>query len=131
MLLELVEDLLDPVDGGEDERDRVLCHRHAVAELAHQRLGGMRQRFQARQAEKTAGSLDGVDQPENVVENLGVVRVLFEPDEFNVDHVEAFIRLGQKFPQQIVHGNSLSTAGRASPRLSGASESVGKGFKFS
>ena len=43
---DLVEDALDAVDGGENERDRLGGDRHAVAEPAHQRLGGMRQRLE-------------------------------------------------------------------------------------
>ncbi len=76
----------------------------AVAELAHQRFGGVRQRFEPRQAEEAAGALDGVDEAEDVVENLGVVRLLLEAHELDVDDVEAFVRLGQEFPQQVVHG---------------------------
>ena len=67
----------------------------AVAELAHQGLGGMRERFQPRQAEEAAGALDGVHQAENVVEDLGVVGILLETHELDVDDVEAFVRLGQ------------------------------------
>jgi hypothetical protein len=47
---ELAQDDLDPVDRGQDQRHRFAGHRHAVAEFAHQRLGGMRQRFQPRQS---------------------------------------------------------------------------------
>ena len=53
--------------------------------------------------EKSAGPLDGVDEAENVVEDLGVVGILLETDEFDVDHVETFIGLGQELPQQVVH----------------------------
>ena len=54
-------------------------------------------------AEEAAGALDGVDEPENVVEDLGVVRVLLETHEFDVDDVETFVGLGHEFPQQVVH----------------------------
>ena len=66
-------------------------------------FGGVRQRFQARQTEESAGALDGVDEAENVVENLGVVRLLLETHELDVDHVEALVGLGQEFPEQVVH----------------------------
>jgi hypothetical protein len=48
-----------------------------------------------------------VDEAKNVVENLGVVGLLLETNQFDVDHVEAFVRLDQEFPQQIVHCSSL------------------------
>ena len=102
--LELVEQHLDAVDGGEDERDGVARDRHAVAELAHQRFGGVRERFEPRQVEEAAGAFDGVDEAEDVVEDLGVVGILLEAHELDVDDVDAFVRLGEEFPQQVVHG---------------------------
>ena len=132
LALERVENFLDAVDGGEDERDGVAGHRHAVAELAHQRLGGMRQRFQPRQAEEAAGALDGVDETENVVENLGVVGILLETHELDVDDVETLVRLGQEFPQQVVHGKTPSSTGVARPPLSDRErgQCVGEAFNF-
>ncbi len=122
---ERFEDRLDAVDGGQDQRDGVVGHRHAVAKLAHQRFGGMRQRFEPRQPEEAAGPLDGVDEAEDVVENLGVVRVLLEAHELDVDHVEAFVGLGQEFPQQVVHGNAFVNGLWARPPLSvGSTASV-------
>ena len=103
VLLEPVEHFLEPVDGREDQRDGFAGDRHAVAEFAHQRFGGVRQRFQPRQPEEAAGALDGVDEAENIVEDLGVVRLLLEADELDVDRVEALVRLGQELAQQVVH----------------------------
>ena len=94
------EDFLDAVDRGQDQRHGFGRHRHAVAEFAHQRLAGMGQRFQPRQPEEAAGALDGVNQPENVIENLRVVRVLLEPHQLIVDRIQALAGLGQKLPQQ-------------------------------
>ena len=93
----------------EDERDGLARHRHAVAELAHQRLGRMRQRLEARQAEEAAGALDGVDEPEDVAQDRFVVGLLLEADELDVDDVEMLARFGQKLAQQIVHHDSNST----------------------
>src|SRR5262249_49677846 len=76
----------------------------AVAKLAHQRLGGVRKRLEAGQPEKAASSLYGVNKAKDIVENLGVVGVLLETDQFHVDEVETFIRFGQEFAQQVVHG---------------------------
>jgi hypothetical protein len=50
-----------------------------------------------------------VHQAENVIENLGVVRVLFEPDEFDIDGVEAFVRLCEEFLEQVVHAKKPFT----------------------
>ena len=92
----------------ENQRHRLGRDRHAVTELAHQRLAGMRQRFQPRQPEKAARALDGVNQPENVIENLRVVRFLLEPNQLIVNGVQALAGLRQKLPQQIIHQNTPS-----------------------
>ena len=115
----------------EDQRDRFAGHRHAVAELAHQGLGGMRQRLEARQAEEAAGPLDGVDQAENVVENLRVVGFLLEANQLDVDGIEAFVRLGEEFPEQVVHGNKPSWPGTtAAAAFREQAQCVVKGFNF-
>ena len=82
----------------------------------------MRQRLEARQAEKAAGSLDGVNEAEDVIEDLGVVGVLLETHELDVDDVETLVGLGQEFPQQVVHGKRLRRQARRLGRrnLSGA-----------
>jgi hypothetical protein len=103
MLLQFAEDVLDPVDGKQNERDGVGGHRHPVAKLAHQGFGRMRQRFEARQAKETAGALDGVHQPEDVAENLRVVGLLLETHELDIDDVEALVGLDQEFLEKLVH----------------------------
>ena len=107
--LELGEDQLDAVDRRQDEGDGLARHRHAVAELAHQRLGRMRQRLEARQAEKAAGALDGVDEPEDVAQDRLVAGLALEADELDVDNVEMLAGFGQKLAQQIVHLDSNPT----------------------
>ena len=101
--LEIAEDLLEPVQRHQDQADGGAAHRHAVAELAHQRLGCMRQRFQARKAEEAARALDRVDEAENVPQDRLVVGVLLEADEFGVHRVEMLCALGQKLTQQVIH----------------------------
>ena len=86
--LDRAQDALDAIDGGENESDGRGGDRHSVAELAHQRLGGMRQRLQPGQSEKAASAFDGMDEAKDVAEDLGVVRVLLEAHEFGVDPVE-------------------------------------------
>jgi hypothetical protein len=66
-------------------------------------IGGMRQRLEPRQAEKAAGSLDGMNQTKNVAEDLAVVGLLLEAHEFRVYAIETFIGLGQELTQQVVH----------------------------
>ncbi|MGY2931041.1 hypothetical protein ACVWZ6_000643 [Bradyrhizobium sp. GM6.1] len=97
------QNFLDAVDRGQDHRHRLPRHRHAVTEFAHQRLAGMRQRFQSRQSEEAARALDGVDQPENVIQDLGVVRLLLELHQLIVHGVQALAGFRQKLPQQIIH----------------------------
>src|SRR5689334_15054644 len=68
----------------------------------------MGERFQPRQAQKAASALDGVNQPENIIQNLGVVRLLLKPNELIVDRVQALAGLGQKLAQQIIHETGLT-----------------------
>ena len=109
--LEPAEDFLDAVDGGQDQRHRVGGDRHAVAEFAHQGLAGVGQRFKPRQPEEAASALDGVNQAEDVIEDLGVVRLLLEPHQLIVDGIQALAGLRQKFPQQIIHETGLRSQG--------------------
>ena len=101
--LEAGEDFLDAVDRGQDQRHRTRRHRHAVAEFAHQGLAGVGQRFEPGQPEEAAGALDGVNQPEDVIQNLRISRVLFEPHQLIVDRIQALVGLGEELPQKIVH----------------------------
>jgi hypothetical protein len=39
-----------------------------------------------------------MDQPENVIENFRVVRILLEPHQLVIDRVETLVGFGQKFP---------------------------------
>jgi hypothetical protein len=75
----------------------------------------VRQRLEARQSEKAAGALDGVDEPEDIAENLGVVRVLLETHELDVDHVEALVGLDQEFLEKIIHCSSLCSGAPTHP----------------
>ena len=49
------------------------------------------------QPEKSAGAFDGVDQPEDGVEHLGIVRLLLEAHELDVEQIEALAGFGQEF----------------------------------
>ena len=76
--------------------------------LPIKRFGGVGERLQTRQVEESAGSFDGVDEAEDVVEDLGVVGILLEADKLDIDHVDAFVRLRQEFPQQFVHDHAFN-----------------------
>ena len=100
---EFCKNTLHLIDRLQDQRHSVAGHRHAVAKLAHQGFCGVGQRFQTRQAEKTARPLDRMDEPEDVTENFLVVRILLKTDQFIVDGVEAFTSLRQKLIEKIIH----------------------------
>src|SRR5262249_19673910 len=102
--LELIEQCLDSVDSGQDQRDRLTRYRAAATKASHQRFGRMGERLEPRQAEEAARPFDGVDEAEDVVEDLGVVRLLLEAHQLHIDDVQAFARLGEEVPQQLVHG---------------------------
>jgi hypothetical protein len=53
---------------------------------------------EAYKSEEAAGAFDRMDQPKDGVEHLGIVGVLLESDELDVELVEAFIGLGKEFP---------------------------------
>src|ERR1700733_14088151 len=92
------EDRLDAIDRGKDERHGLGRDRHAVAELAHQRLGGVGERLKPRQREKAASAFDGVDEAKNVAEDLSVIRLVLESHKLGVDQVAALAGFGQKIP---------------------------------
>jgi len=88
----------DGIQAPENQRDRLRRHfQDAVTELAEHVFTGMRNRFQARQAQEAAGTLDGVNEAENVAEDFAVARVLFELDHLRIQLFQTFRRLGQKF----------------------------------
>src|SRR6476620_8622651 len=63
----------------------------------------MRHRFKPGQSEEAARALDGVNQAEDVIQDLGVIRLLLELHQLIVDGVQALAGLRQKLPQQIIH----------------------------
>jgi hypothetical protein len=76
---------------------------------------GVGQRFEPRQVEEAAGALDGMDEAENVGEDFCIVGLLLEANQLDVDDIDAFVRFGEEFPQQVVHGTTLSTPRPAIP----------------
>jgi hypothetical protein len=49
-----------------------------------------------------------MNQAENIIQNLGVVRLLLKPNQLIVDRVQALAGLGQKLAQQIIHETGLT-----------------------
>src|SRR5690606_25741840 len=79
VLLERAQQAANAIEAFENEGDRYRSHLElAVAELAEDALAGMSNRLQPGQAEKSARPLDGMNQPENAGEQLGIVRALLE-----------------------------------------------------
>ena len=96
---------LDAVDRRQHQRHRRCRHRQRpIAEFPQQSLARMRQRLEARQSDEPARPLDGVNQPEDVVQRRLVAWIALEAHQLHIDHVEALGGLGQEFTQQIVHG---------------------------
>ena len=62
----------------------------AVTEFAQQRLAGMSKSVKARQTNEAASAFNAVKQKEDVVPRRLVVRAALEPDQFDVDHIQAF-----------------------------------------
>ena len=87
-LFQPCEDILDPVQAGENDADPLDGDWRPVAVLTHQRLGGMGELGEPIQAEKATRPLDRMNQAEDGVEHLPVVRLLLEPHEIDVELVE-------------------------------------------
>ena len=104
----------------------------ALAEFTHQGFGGMRQRFQARQAEEAASALDGVNEAENVGQDVGVVWFLLETHKLDVDNAKT----SRWFPSEIRAANRplklalIAGTAPAGRHLSRVRQCVGKAFNF-
>ena len=56
-----------------------------------------------RQAEKAACAFERVHQSKDGVEHLGIVRILLEAHELDVELVKVLAGLGQEFARELVH----------------------------
>jgi hypothetical protein len=95
-LIDIGDDGLDAVDGGQDQRDLALGRRGAVTQFADQGFGRVRHALQPVQAEKARRALDRVDQPENAGDQRCIARVAFEKHELRFDALEMFRGFGQE-----------------------------------
>jgi tRNA splicing endonuclease len=73
-----------------------------------------------------------VNETKNIVENLGIVRIVLETNELDTHNVNAFIRLGQEIPQQLIHGKRFQRGAGCYPAhaFRQRSHCVAKGFNF-
>src|SRR5436309_14671536 len=93
----------------------------------------MGKRLEPRQSEEPAGAFDGVDEAKDIVENLGVVGILLEADQLDIEQVEALVGLGQELAQQFIHGNAPGRGATqaARPRRSrGRASLLGNGLRL-
>jgi hypothetical protein len=74
-----------------------------------------------------------MDELEDIIEDLGVVRILLEPHEFDIDHVETLVGLGNKFVEQVIYGKCFHRRNLkpACAPFRERCECVGEAFSFS
>src|SRR5260221_9851928 len=102
--LEIAHDRANPIQAFQDQRNRVGRYfKLAITYLAKHVLASMSDRFQPRQAKKTTGALDGVNKSENVAKQFGIVGILLELDQLDIENREILGGFRQEFTEQIVH----------------------------
>ncbi len=98
-----VDDQTHNIDGVEDGGNRLGRDRQCVvAEAAQHILGRMGHGLKAAEAQEARGPLDRVDQAEDVTQQGGIVRSLFEGDELGVEGFDALARLGHEILDDVV-----------------------------
>ena len=89
--------LADPVDDGEHGADERMIGRAAPgAAIGERVLGGVAERFEAREVEEAAIALHGVDEAENAVEPRAVVGACFPGDDLAAQRFEHFAAFGRR-----------------------------------
>ena len=108
-LFDIAENDLDLIDRLQNQGNHGRRYGEVtIAEFAKQSFAGMGHRFKPRQAEETTSPLHRVQEPEDIVENCPIFRIVFETDELRIDDVKAFASLRQEFTDQIVHCQPLA-----------------------
>ncbi len=93
-----LDDLADPVDDAEHRVDeRGIGGAFAVAYRGEDVLRRVAQPGEARQVEKAAASLDGVDEAKDRIEAPAIRRCGFPRDDLAGDRLQRFARLGNEF----------------------------------
>ena len=94
----------DPVDDMEHRADQRLVRRAAPgAAIGERVLGGVAERFQAREIEEAAIAFDRVDEAEDRIEAGAVVGTGFPGDDLAAQRIEHFPALGHEVGNKIVH----------------------------
>ena len=75
----------------------------AGANVGQRVLGGVAQRFEAREFEEAAIALHGVDEAEDAIEPRAVVGLRFPGDDLAAQGFEHFAAFGYEIGDQIVH----------------------------
>jgi hypothetical protein len=76
-----------------------------------------------------------VHEPENVIEDLRVVRIGLELYQLDVDNIQTLVGFRQEFPKQIIHRNTLLGTQPLLPKEDGGkrlrmSEQIGPKCRF-
>ena len=107
----------DPVDHQTNDINRLKDSRYGVRadfkrtvpERAQNILPGVRNGLETAETQEATGPLDGMDQPEDVAQQLRVIRMLLERDELAVERLNPLARLRHELLDDIVHaGRSLT-----------------------
>jgi hypothetical protein len=102
--LEMGEDRFDAIHCAEDITDDGRLHREPRrTQCIEYVLGRVGHPLETTQADEAAGALDGVDGPEDAIQQRGIFRVLLERYEIVVELGEIFVAFGEKIPKQVVH----------------------------
>ena len=100
---DILDDVLDAVDCGQNDGDRVLRRRHSVSQHAHDGFGRVAYPLEALEAEEARGALDGVDETEDAGDQRSIGGVTFELDELRLCPFDMLRGFRQKIFYQLVH----------------------------
>ena len=87
----------------------------AFAQHPQQVLARMGELFKALEAEEAGGSLDGMHRTEDVCQQGGIVRPLFQVGQAALHAVQAFLAFDQEFSRQFIHCVDVSAFRRKKP----------------
>src|SRR5690606_39912944 len=99
LLLNLLDQPLDSIDGRQDQRHRALRLRRTITQFADQGLGAMRYILQPVQAEKTGSTFDGMNETENASDQRSIGRIALALNELIFGAFDMLRRFNQKVSQ--------------------------------
>ena len=107
-----IDDLGDTIDHRQNCADqRLVCLAAPGAHVGERVLGGVAQRFEAREFEEAAVALDGVDEAKNRVEPRTIGRISFPRHDLARQCLEHVARFGNELGQQVIHRASAPPRG--------------------